>query len=149
MFRKKKVLGSVTIFPDNDETAASRFNDLEDEATEISGELHEMSAFQIRQLLIASAQAGTDTSARALQTVHEARKIGMETAETMQQQTRQLERTGNDFEIVQTYLDKSERTLMLLPTNVRNSNIQQLQIRIFELFHLLTLKFCEISLILI
>lgn len=110
MFRKKKIIGSVTVFDETDQAAANKFNDLSlHTAGDDSEDLDKMTTQQLRQLAIGSAQAGKDSTARALKIANEAREIGVNTAETLQGQTEHLEKLGDEFEVVHDYLDKSER----------------------------------------
>lgn len=113
MFRKRpKVLGSVTIFEDDNIDAVDRFNDLVLDNDGGTGDhIDNMTSQQISELAIANAQTGKEGTKRALQIVTETCEIGDNTAETLHGQTAQLERLGDEFEVVNDYLDKSERKL--------------------------------------
>lgn len=101
MFRRKKYAGTVTVF-DDDEDSNARPRD--DEATRASEQ-------QMEAVALATAQAGKDSTARALLMAEETREIGVATAETMRNQTERLEKMSEDIEVVHDYLDKSERML--------------------------------------
>jgi Snare region anchored in the vesicle membrane C-terminus len=83
--------------------------------------LAQMSADQLEALALSSAQTGSEGTARALAMALETREIGVSTAQTMKQQTEQLERLGDEIEVVHAYLDKSDRviTKMSKPKIVR------------------------------
>jgi hypothetical protein len=83
--------------------------------------LAQMSAAQLEALALSSAQEGSEGTARALAMALETREIGVSTAQTMKQQTEQLERLGDEIEVVHAYLDKSDRviTKMSKPKIVR------------------------------
>lgn len=72
-------------------------------------EIGNMTEEEIEKALIESANAGKKSTAQALRIAVEARGIGADTAEKMQQQTAQLDKMTDDIEIVHDYLDKSER----------------------------------------
>lgn len=80
-------------------------------------QIDNMSADQLQQVIEGSAQAGKESTARALKIAVETREIGVSTAETMQQQTAQLERMQDDLEVVHDHLDKAEGTIEKLTTN--------------------------------
>lgn len=105
-FRKKKVTGTVTIFGEGDENAAERFDDLHLDGG--NDPLEAMTVARIEKAAICTAIAGKESTARALQVALETREIGINTATKMHEQTEQLERMGQDFEVVHDYLDKSE-----------------------------------------
>lgn len=109
-FKKKKVLGTVTIFEENDIVAEDKFNDLVEDA-ENADELDIMTACQMKELAIANVRAGKEATARTLRVANEANQIGIDTAEKLHGQTEQLEKMGDDFVVVHDYLDKTERTL--------------------------------------
>lgn len=109
MFWKRKALGSVTIFDGDDVRAANRFDDLGIEEFKSKDLLSHLSADQIRRLALQAAQAGKDSTSRALKSVLESREIGIATADTLQKQTRQLENAERECEDVLEYLEKSER----------------------------------------
>lgn len=114
MFRKKKNLGSVTVF--EDEPDGDSFDDL-GLADAPAARAHDpesldgMSAQQLEALAVGSAQAGKESTARALRMANETREIGVNTATAMHNQTAQLEKMSEDIEVVHDYLDKSERML--------------------------------------
>eukprot|EP00177_Eucheuma_denticulatum_P001425 GFKZ01002572.1.p1 GENE.GFKZ01002572.1~~GFKZ01002572.1.p1 ORF type:complete len:297 (+),score=64.33 GFKZ01002572.1:193-1083(+) len=114
MFRKKKALGSVTVFedePDNfDDLGLSSGRSTQNPATS-DQPLDQMTSQQLEDLALSSANAGKDATARALQMATEAREIGVNTASAMKKQTEQLEKMGDDIEVVHDYLDKSERII--------------------------------------
>lgn len=114
MFRKKKAVGSVTVFDDEPDN----FDDLGLSSAASSRQpangdqpLGQMTAQQLEDLALRSATAGKDATARALQMATEAREIGVNTATAMKKQTEQLEKMGDDIEVVHDYLDKSERII--------------------------------------
>lgn len=116
MFRKKKMVGCVTIFNDNDITAADRFNDLgidDMDDTENAGtdQLDNLTREQVTRLAVANAQAGREATRRALAMAAETRDIGAKTTETLGAQTAQLEKMGDDFDAVHGYLDQSEKVI--------------------------------------
>lgn len=80
-------------------------------------QIESMSAEQLQQVIEGSAQAGKESTARALKIAVETREIGVATAETMQQQTAQLERMQDDLEVVHDHLDKAEGTIEKMTTN--------------------------------
>lgn len=113
MFRKKKEFGSVTVL-DDDEESGQDFNDLgldEKRPSDGQDDLQNMTTEQLEKLAISTAQAGKESTTRALRTAMEAREIATTTAQTMQQQTEQLENMSEQIEVVHDYLDKSERTI--------------------------------------
>lgn len=118
MFRKKKEVGSVTVLDDEDESGQA-FTDLgltekrQEEQEQTGQEFENMTTEQLEKLAISTAQAGKESTARALRIATEAREIGTTTAQTMQQQTEQLENMSDQIEVVHDYLDKSERTYIL------------------------------------
>lgn len=110
MFRKKKNVGVVTIMDEEQE----EFDDLGLSEAAAAQErdpeaLDQMSAQQLEALALTSANAGKDSTTRALRMANEAREIGVNTAATMHKQTQQLEKMSEDIEVVHDYLDKSER----------------------------------------
>ena len=113
MFRKKKNLGSVTVFEDDDAAdapAADQFHDLglsPPPAEDLDG----LTAQQLEALALGSAQVGKESTARALRLATEAREVGVNTAQKMHAQTAQLEKMSDDIEVVHDYLDKSERII--------------------------------------
>lgn len=111
LWKKKKVLGSVTIFGEDDESAANRFYDLGTRGLDSEDCLGHLSAAQIRQLALQSACAGKESTQKTLKIVHEIREVGTSTANTLQKQTAQLENVETDCEVVKNYLEKSEGKL--------------------------------------
>lgn len=129
MFRKKKQVGSVTVYDDDGPPAHSRdmvegsaeddFADLGlsssraarnvDDLTE--ADMNNMTAAELEELALASAREGKDGTQRALNLALETRQIGVNTAQTLKAQTEQLEHMGEDIEIVHNYLDKSEKII--------------------------------------
>lgn len=116
MFRKKKNVGSVTVF--EDEPDGDAFDDL-GLADAPAARAHDpesldgMSAQQLEALALGSVQAGKESTSRALRMANETREIGVNTATAMHNQTAQLEKMSEDIEVVHDYLDKSERTLSM------------------------------------
>lgn len=92
-----------------------------------SDELNQMDSTQLQELVEQSAQAGKDATAHALRMATEARQIGADTAQTMQNQTEQLEKMTEDLVDVNASLDKSERTIdkMNRPKIVRMFQIKR------------------------
>lgn len=117
MFRKKKNLGTVTVFDDEPDN----FNDLglstasAPNAVQKDQPFDQMSTQQLEALALGSAQAGKEATSRALRTAQEAREIGVNTAGAMKKQTEQLEKMSEDIEVVHDYLDKSERKFYFPP----------------------------------
>lgn len=118
MFRKKKNVGNVTVFEEEaraDDAADDTFDDLglaerRRESVD-AAELDGMTAVQLEALAVASANAGKDGTGRALVLAREAREVGIGTAGMLKDQTAQLEKMGDDIEVVHDYLDKSERII--------------------------------------
>jgi methyl-accepting chemotaxis protein len=126
MFKKKKV-GTVQVYEDNEDISskgdamqarrggADDFDDLglsdarRDDLTE--GDIEQMTASELEALALSQAQAGHESTGRALKMALETREIGVATATTMKAQTEQLERMGENIEEVHDYLDKSERII--------------------------------------
>lgn len=108
LWKKKKILGSVTIFNEADEGAANRFYDLETTGLDSNDYLGHRSAAQIRLLALQTACAGKQSTENTLQVVHEIREVGTSTADALQKQTAQLENVETDCEVVKNYLEKSE-----------------------------------------
>lgn len=113
MFRKKKNLGTVTVF--EQDTIKDDFDDLglndvkRNNSTD--HDLNQMTASQLEALSLGTAQNGREGTQRALRMALEAREIGASTANTMHKQTEQLEKMSEDIEVVHNYLDKSDRML--------------------------------------
>lgn len=117
MFRKKKNLGTVTVFDDEPDN----FNDLGLSTPSIptaqrqqDRPLDQMTTQQLEALALGSAQTGKEATTRALRMANEAREVGVNTADTMKKQTDQLEKMSEDIEVVHDYLDKSESRFLLL-----------------------------------
>lgn len=117
MFRKKKNLGTVTVFDDEPDN----FNDLGLSTSSVPAaqrqqgrSLDQMTTQQLEAVALGSAQEGKEATTRALRMANEAREVGVNTAGTMKKQTEQLENMSEDIEVVHDYLDKSERTLLSL-----------------------------------
>lgn len=111
-FKKRKVLGTVTIFEEDDIAAEDKFNDLGIDA-EKADRLDIMTTTQLKDLALANARAGKEATARTLKVANEANQIGLETAEKLHLQTENLEKLGDDFVVVHEYLNKTERKLIL------------------------------------
>lgn len=107
-FKKRKVLGTVTIFEEDDLAAEDKFNDLGIDA-EKADQLDIMTTTQLKELALANARAGKEATARTVQLANEANQIGLETAEKLHDQTENLEKLGDDFVVVHEYLNKTER----------------------------------------
>ncbi|CAN8074955.1 unnamed protein product [Agarophyton chilense] len=114
MFRRKKNLGTVTVFED-DGIPEDNFDDLglndmkhKDSTTQ---DLNQMNTSQLESLALSTVHTGREGTQRALRMAVEAREIGVTTAETMHKQTAQLEKMSEDIEVVHDYLDKSERII--------------------------------------
>lgn len=118
MFRRKKHLGTVTVFEEDEPVPADNFDDLGlndiKHKDSTNQDLNQMTAAQLESLALGTAQTGREGTQRALRMALEAREIGVSTAETMKSQTAQLEKMSEDIEVVHDYLDKSERTLRCL-----------------------------------
>jgi hypothetical protein len=128
MWKKKRATGTVTVYDDEPEDRAGgdEYSDLGLGSHKPRGygddqELEHMSAAELEALALASAQAGSQGTHRALAMALETREIGVNTAQTMKQQTEQLERLGDEIEVVHDYLDKSDRVIdkMTKPKIVR------------------------------
>jgi hypothetical protein len=119
MWKKKQATGAVTVFEDEldgDAGGGNKYSDLGLGAGRPRGygedeDLMQLSAAELEALALSSAQAGTEGTARALAMALETREIGVTTAQTMRQQTEQLERLGDEIEVVHDYLDKSDRVI--------------------------------------
>lgn len=76
---------------------------------------------QLEAQALREARVGKESTARALRLATEARETGVQTAAQLSAQTKQLEKMGDDIEVVHDYLDKSERTInkMTKPKIVR------------------------------
>jgi hypothetical protein len=121
MWKKKRPMGSVTVYDNEPKGLAGTMDDEYADLGLATGptphgygteqDLEQMSAAELEALAIASAQSGSQGTARALAMALETREIGVNTAHTMKQQTEQLERLGNEIEVVHDYLDKSERII--------------------------------------
>lgn len=115
MFRKKKNVGSVTVFEEEESPhAPEEFDDLglnDLKHRESQQDLNQLTGRELEALALGTANAGKESTARALRMANEAREIGVNTASTMKQQTEQLEKMSEDIEVVHDYLDKSERML--------------------------------------
>ncbi|PXF41594.1 hypothetical protein BWQ96_08681 [Gracilariopsis chorda] len=125
MFRRKKHLGTVTVFEEDEPVPADNFDDLGlndiKHKDSTNQDLNQMTAAQLESLALGTAQTGREGTQRALRMALEAREIGVSTAETMKSQTAQLEKMSEDIEVVHDYLDKSERLIdkMTKPKLVR------------------------------
>jgi hypothetical protein len=128
MWKKKRATGTVTVYDDEPEDRAGgdEYSDLGLGSQKPRGygddqELEHMSAAELEALALASAQTGSQGTQRALAMALETREIGVNTAHTMKQQTEQLERLGDEIEVVHDYLDKSDRVIdkMTKPKIVR------------------------------
>ncbi|KAI0566603.1 hypothetical protein FGB62_7g665 [Gracilaria domingensis] len=112
MFRRRRNLGTVTVYEDDEPIPQDNFDDLglddmkhKDSSTQ---DLNQMNASQLEALALSTAETGREGTQRALRLAAEARDIGVTTAETMHKQTAQLEKMSEDIEVVHDYLDKSE-----------------------------------------
>ena len=103
MFRKKKFAGAVTIVEGDDD----KFEDLggPDDGEDVQQE----TAQELRSAALDAAREGKQGTARALKLALETREVGVATAETLHNQTQQLEKISEDIEVVHDYLDKSDR----------------------------------------
>jgi methyl-accepting chemotaxis protein len=134
VFKKKKV-GTVQVYDDDEDVSSygkspgrggggggggggrreDEYDDLglggggHDEPNE--ADMEQMTASELEALALSSAQAGHESTGRALKMALETREIGVATATTMKAQTEQLERMGQNIEEVHDYLDKSERII--------------------------------------
>lgn len=112
MFRKKKNMGSVTVFEDDDPPPRpDEFADLGLQPHADNTDIDRMTAQQLETLALSTANQGKESTSRALRLAVEAREVGVSTAEKMQSQTTQLEKMSDDIEVVHDYLDKSERLI--------------------------------------
>ncbi len=132
MFRRKKPVGSVTIIEEDDiqsslpkpstnnVTSRAHAEAAPMPALEFSSrnvhepaaeEMDNMTEEQLEQLIQESADAGKESTGRALQIATDTREVGASTAAKMQQQTAQLDRMIEEIEVVHDYLDKSEKTI--------------------------------------
>ena len=66
---------------------------------------------QLEAEALREARAGKESTTRALRLATEARETGVQTAAQLSEQTKQLERMGEEIEVVHDYLDKSERII--------------------------------------
>ncbi len=109
MFRKKK-LGGVTVLDEQD----ARREELFAGASVGGGGAPVQAGATVGQLeaeALREARAGKESTTRALKLATEARETGVQTAAQLAAQTKQLERMGDEIEVVHDYLDKSERII--------------------------------------
>lgn len=121
MFRKKKTLGNVVVYDEDDGCSQGDKHGVPVDDFQRRGDpraqnlaaddLERMSASELESLALSTAEEGKEGTSRALAMALETRQIGVATAETMKKQTEQLERMGDNIEIVHDYLDKSDRVI--------------------------------------
>lgn len=122
MFRSKKKNAGVTVL--DDDGGASGDNDSNRDAlfagangagrssrSPLSAQEHAQSVEQLEAEALREARAGKESTTRALRLATEARETGVQTAAQLSAQTKQLEKMGEDIEVVHDYLDKSERII--------------------------------------
>ncbi|OSX72533.1 hypothetical protein BU14_0427s0023 [Porphyra umbilicalis] len=141
MFKKKNKGGGVTMLdePAGGSSAAAAppadsFDDLLDDAPAAgrgraaaatreptAAEMDQMSVAELEEMALAQAAAGNEGTKRSLALALEARTIGVTTAATLKDQTKQLEGMTADIERVHDCLDKSEKVIdkMTKPVYVR------------------------------
>lgn len=113
MFRKKKTFAALTSIEDDDYLPTPTTHGFE-KAPNIHQQpedVDQMTQQQLESLVLNTAKSGKDSTTRALRMATEAREMGVNTAEQMQQQTQQLEKMSEDIEVVHDHLDHSEQII--------------------------------------
>lgn len=110
MFRRKKYGGEVTIVEDGD-ARGQLLDGASSAAQQQQQQQQQESAADLEAAALEAAMEGKAGTRRALKLATEARETGVETAAALHKQTQQLEKMGEEIEVVHDYLDKSERII--------------------------------------